>query len=190
MINRRNALLLIVNLCWVTGAALSSHAQAPLAESSPFSPPENAGVTGAASVASSSGLELRGVMWTDGGARFCIYDTARRRSVWVGIQETGYPFVLSAANPTCDAVTVDWKGRRLTLALREAKAAPSTYRGPVPSPVVYSPPGNAGSAAAPEDDFRTQVANEIEARRTKAMLEELQRRRAAQGLPPIPDSAQ
>ena len=103
-------------LCWAACICLS--AQTPLAASSPFSSP---GSPDFSSDAPGGELQLRGVMGTADGPQFCIYDTTRRRSVWVGVGEAGYPFVVSSADLANDAVAVEWRGQRILLSLRRAR---------------------------------------------------------------------
>ena len=62
-------------------------------------------------------------MSTSQGVAYCIYDTARKTSAWVGLNETGNDFVVKAADPAGDSVTVDFQGRSLQLVLRTAKVA-------------------------------------------------------------------
>ena len=113
---------------WANAAALAAFAwagplRADLAASSPFLP-ANAAASGA--LAGPSGpIELRGVMATSEGASFCIYDTAKKKDFWVGLNETGHDFVVKAADSASDSVTVDYQGRSLHLVLHTAKVASS-----------------------------------------------------------------
>jgi hypothetical protein len=121
-------------------------------------------------------------MSTADGPRFCIFDTARKTSTWVGLNEKGYDFVVKAqdSRSDSDAVTVFTQGRTLHLALRSAKVA-SAMAAAAPS-----------SPAAPTPITQTVVVNPTpadEARRLEAVAAEVQRRRqmreqAVQGLGP------
>jgi len=148
--------------------------RAELASSSPFLP------LNAAAVAGRSGptgpVELRGIMSTSDGAAYCIFDTAKKTSAWVRLNEGGNDFVVRSADPGSDSVTVDFQGRSLRLVLREAKvassgaaaaAAPPTVAGGFAPPVVLNP--------SPADEQRRldAVAQEVRRRR-------LERERAAQ----------
>jgi hypothetical protein len=180
--HRRRLAFGLATVFGAAGAASSIEAQTQLAEASPFSV---SGQAGAVPRSPDAGLELRGVMGTADGTQFCIYDTVLKRSCWVGLNERGYPFVVSSADLVRDAVTVDTQGRRMTLALRNASTPASTDGGQASAAAAYSPSDDAGSNPGPELDPATRAANEAEARRTKAMLAELLRQKAAE-----PHSAQ
>src|SRR5580692_7544930 len=100
-----------------TGAAC-----ADLAPSSPFLP-ANSAIAGQSAPAGP--VELRGIMGVPGGYAYCIYDTAKKTSAWVGLNERGNDFVVKSADPTKESVTVDFQGRSLQLVLRTAKVASS-----------------------------------------------------------------
>jgi hypothetical protein len=99
-------------------------------------------------------FELRGIMEAPDGMRYCIYDTARRASIWAAIGEAGNPFLIVSAG--LDQVTLARDGRVLTLTLRESKvlAAPplsaSTAAVSQPEVVVHSGRGRQpGDVRAP-----------------------------------------
>jgi len=144
---------------------------ADLAPSSPFLPPNSAAAGAQAGPAGP--VELRGIMSTPQGAAYCIYDTARKTSAWVGLNEGGNDFVVKAADPASDSVTVDFQGRSLRLVLRTAKVASAGTGAPfapgaaVASSVVLNP------TPADEQKRLEAVAQEVRRRR-------LERERAAQ----------
>jgi hypothetical protein len=148
------------------GAA--GQARADLAATSPFLP---SGVLAAGAGAGPSGpIELRGVMPTDSGWSFCIYDTAKKKNVWVGLNEQGHDFVVKAADPGADSVTVSYQGRVLKLDLHTAKVATA--------PAQAAPAGPAASVPlnpSPADEQRRLDAVAQEVRRRRA-----ERERAAQ----------
>jgi hypothetical protein len=78
-------------------------------------------------VASQSGAEnpsyeLQGYMSASDGTRFCIYDSQKKQSVWVSLNETGHSFVVISADRAGSEVTLRCEdGRRLSLALRRVK---------------------------------------------------------------------
>jgi hypothetical protein len=98
------------------------------------------------------------------GSAYCIYDTAKKRDVWVGLNEPGHDFVVKAADPGSDSVTVAYQGRILKLSLHTAKvnSAGAGGAGPVASPAA------AVVTPSPAD----------EQRRLDAVAQEVRRRRA------------
>lgn len=152
---------------------LSGQIRAQLSASSPFLP-----AAGAVSSAPTEGasLELRGIMAFGAGMRFCIYDTVRKTSAWVGLNESGYEYVVKTQDLSRDTVTVDQGGRQLTLALRDTKvassgqaAAPMSMPGiigpnPITQPVVLNP--------TPADEQQRLDAVQTEVRRRRALREQ------------------
>jgi len=139
---------------------------ADLAPSSPFLPPNSAAAGAQAGPAGP--VELRGIMSTPQGAAYCIYDTARKTSAWVRLNEGGNDFVVKSADPGSDSVTVDFQGRSLRLVLRTAKVA-SAGKG-----------GNGGPAAASPAVASSVVLNPTpadEQKRLEAVAQEVRRRR-------------
>jgi len=100
---------------------LAAPLRADLAETSPFLP-GNADVT-AAAAGPAGPLELRGVMSTQDGLAYCIYESAKKKDVWVGVNETGHDFVVKSADSSSDSVSVQYQGRSVKLTLRTAKVA-------------------------------------------------------------------
>jgi hypothetical protein len=151
-------------------AIICSMTQRGVAQSedvSPFLPP-NSGKT-AEGQGDAGSLELRGIMSTAHGMRYCIYDPAKKISRWVAENQGGFGFVVQSYDSEHDSVVVNQDGRRLTLALREAKVTvgmgPSLAGGPVPPPSPGMP--NAILRPTPED----------EQKRLQAIAEEVRRRR-------------
>ncbi len=149
--------------------------RADLAPSSPFLP-ANSSAGGQAAPAGP--VELRGIMGVPGGFAYCIYDTAKKTSAWVGLNERGNDFVVKSADPAKESVTVDFQGRSLQLVLRTAKVASSgAAAGPqapaVASSVVLNP------SMADEQRRLDAVAQEVRRRR-------LERERAVQSTAPGP----
>ncbi len=137
--------------------------RAELAPSSPFLP-ANA-VAGGASGAPAGPVELRGIMGIPGGYAYCIYDTTKKTSAWVGLNERGNDFVVKAADPAKESVTVDFQGRSLQLVLRTSKVASA---GAAPGP-------SAASAVASSVVVNPSMADEQ--RRLDAVAQEVRRRR-------------
>src|SRR5512146_1302867 len=95
-------------------------AESNLLDNSPFLPPNVAGAVGAGAAP----LELRSVLKAGGEYEFSLYDTAKRQSTWVKLNETGHDFVVKAFDPANDSVTVEQQNRTYKLALKEAKIVP------------------------------------------------------------------
>jgi hypothetical protein len=159
--------------------------RADLAPSSPFLP---AGVAGGPAAGAADPVELRGIMALPDGIAYCIYDTVKKTSHWVGLNETGYDFVVKSADPATDTVMVSIQGRDLHLALKASKVA-SAGAGSAGTPVPPGAPGNPLGTPSlnptPGEEQRRldAVANEVRRRRQE-------RERAAQntagGVPPAP----
>lgn len=167
------------------GAALgwAGATRADLAPSSPFLP-ANSAAGGPAAPAGP--VELRGIMGVSGGFAYCIYDTAKKTSTWVGVNERGNDFVVKSADPAKESVTVDFQGRSLQLVLRTAKVASSGAAGPqlasaVASSVVVNP------SMADEQRRLDAVAQEVRRRRAER-IQRLQETNSAT-TPVIPATA-
>lgn len=174
------------------GAAPVASAAESLAGSSPFLPPSSAPQ---AAAPGDTSLELRGIMASGDAYMFSIYDAARRSSVWKHLDEPGHEFVVRSYDAARDAVTVEYQGRTLTLALKTAKVASA----PVPPP---APPGAVQPAGAqpiggpvvlnptPADEQRRLEAIAAEVNRRRMIRQQaLQASRAAAGQQPRPPPA-
>ena len=161
---------------WAATAAVAALAcagvlRADLAPTSPFLP-ANAAAAAAAAAGPSGPIELRGMMASSEGTSFCIYDTAKKKDFWVGLNETGHDFVVKEADSASDAVTVDYQGRSLHLALKTAKVESS---GPASAATGAPRPGPGNNPLA-----STVVVNPTpadEQRRLDAVAQEVRRRR-------------
>jgi len=159
--------------------------RADLAPSSPFLP-ANSTAAGGAQAGPAGPVELRGIMSTAQGVAYCIYDTAKKTSAWVGLNEAGNDFVVKSADPSNDSVLVDFQGRSLRLVLRTAKVAtagasggpggPPSMPGAMSSPVVLNP------NPADEQKRLDAVAQEVRRRR----MEREKAVQATQGGGPVP----
>jgi hypothetical protein len=153
---------------WALLAAITAGgacARADLAQTSPFLP-ANA-VDTAAQGGAGGPVELRGIMSTSQGTEYCIYDSAKKSSAWVGMNEAGNAFVVKSADPSGDNVTVEYQGRTLKLALRTAK-------------ISSAGPGMAGGVGNPSSVTQSVVLNPTpadEQRRLDAVAAEVRRRR-------------
>jgi hypothetical protein len=140
-------------------------ARCDLAPSSPFLPRNQAGA--AAQGGPSGPVELRGVMATSEGFAYCIYDTVKKTSSWVGLGEGGHDFIVKSADAGGENVTVDFKGQILRLALRTAKVSSSGPAG-VAASAVAAPPATSpvlNPTAADEQRRLDAVAAEVRRRK-------------------------
>jgi len=142
--------------------------RADLAPSSPFLPANSAAAGAQAGPAGP--VELRGIMSTSRGVAYCIYDTAKRSSVWVGLNEGGNEFVVKSADAGSDAVTVDFQGRSLRLVLRTAKVASAGAGGAGLAPAVPTAVSSSvvlNPTPADEQKRLDAVAQEVRRRRVE-----------------------
>ncbi len=152
---------------------LAAHARAQLAANSPFLPAPG---TAAAAPAENNPIELRGIMAMGRAVRFCIYDTARKTSAWVGLDEKGYDFTIKAQDLAHDSVTVEQGGRTFTLPLRETKVASAGQAAmPMPMPGPVGPNAITQSVVlnpTPADEQQRLDAVSAEVRRRRALREQ------------------
>jgi len=108
-------------------AARAEDGSAVLSVDSPFVAPGGHSMSPAPE--GSTELELRGIMSTDEGYRYCVYDSKRGKGVWVAQNEEGPGFTITTADPARETVTVARVGDLpLTLALRESKVVSDGQR--------------------------------------------------------------
>jgi hypothetical protein len=174
----------------VAAAALggATGAAAALTGASPFLPPAAAGQ---ATATPDSQLELRGIMASGSTTMFSIYDATHKSSAWVRLNEPGRDFVVRSFDAGRDAVTVDYQGRTLTLALHTAKVVSAPVN--VPQPAIATPgvpgPQPIGGPVVlnptPADEQRRLEAIAAEVNRRRMIRQQaLQASRQAAGQPP------
>jgi len=161
---------------WVVILGVLGLAVGVRADDSPFLP--LSGPTGAAAgqAADGSSYELRGIMTSGGVTKYCIYDATKKTSVWVGVNEHGAPFLIRAADPVHDTVTLEAGGQPMTLALHAAKVVSVAFGGSLAGP----PPGGSFGPVVlkptPEDEQRRLQAIADEVRRRRQLRERAQAR--------------
>jgi len=111
-----------------------ARAESNLLENSPFLPPD----TIAHTTQQSAPLELRSIVKEDGQYEFSLYDSAKKQSTWVRLNEPGSEFRVKTFDPANNAVTVEQHNRTYTLELKEAKI--TALGAAIQSPVPNSPP--------------------------------------------------
>jgi hypothetical protein len=128
---------------------------------SPFIP--QSGPAGA--VTENSPIELRGILAIPGGSLFGLFDPVKKQGGWVKLNEPGRDFTVRTYDAANDAVTVEYQGRVLSLALKTSKIET------MPAMAIPQPPRPAAGpqmATAPTVD---------EAKRLEAVAAEVARRR-------------
>jgi len=182
----RLAGLIIVAVVGVTLSRLQAEV-VNISTQSPFLPRAGAGIS---TTSENTPVDLRGILKGETGPVFGFYDTTKRLAGWVKLNETGKDFPITVRNYDAanDAVTVEYQGRVLNLALKSAKidAAPAMAMAGPPRPVPA--PGQPAVSQAPSAD---------DTRRLEAVAAEVARRRQArqaaaqqQPQPPPPQQQQ
>lgn len=137
---------------------------------SPFLPP----ATGDARVVEETPdapLQFCGYVGQGQNARYCLYDPAKRRSMWLPVGGEEGSVELQSVDRESGTVTVAQSGRVMTLKLQTAKVSGKAGAGgPLP---IASTGGAAPAAASPPN-----VTAADEARRLEAVAAEVRRRRA------------
>ncbi len=106
-----------------------------LAGNSPFLPAHD----GSAQSGPSSPYELRGIMSSRDGTRYYIYDGSKHFGAWVELNETGYPFEVSSADPANNFVDLSVPGAAtVRLRLRDADEV-AAAEAPQPANSVPAP---------------------------------------------------
>lgn len=173
---------------WLLGGGSLLGATPSVSSVSPFLPPDAPAVVAGAVSAQGAPIEFRGVVVIGGRQRFNFFDPARKQSVWVGLEEPGMPYRVTAYDAAGERVTVEVGGRVLTLALEKTKIASSPP--PANVPVAGSAPAAPAAAAAP--GVAPVVLNPTpadEAKRLEAIAAEVRRRRALRQQQPGPNPA-
>jgi hypothetical protein len=119
---------------WVPGRASGGMLAVP----SPFEP--STGANNAAERADDSCPELRGIMATPDGPRFCLFDRARKSSEWVAVNEHFGAFQVMSADIAADSVTVASEGRMKILRLLPDRVIPAPDDSPPPAAAEPTPP--------------------------------------------------
>lgn len=174
--------LYVPGLAVATLLALAAGLRAvELPMTSPFLP-ANGAPDAVAPPLDSGGIELRGVLPTPIGPLFSIYNTSRRMSSFVGLNETGTwgsgaggTFVVRSYKQVGDQdqVTVEYQGRTSTLVTKKAKVGVPARGG---SNLAIS--ANGASPALTQTVSLNPTA-ETEAARLQATVDEIARRRDA-----------
>jgi hypothetical protein len=177
-------------LACAAALVVSSLRAVELPATSPFLP-ASAAAAPAVPVADTGGIEFRGVIPTPAGPLFSIYNTVRRTSTFVALNEPGTwgtggaSFVVRGWRQVGDQdqVTVEYQGRSLTLLTKKSAVGRTARGGPaiaganpaapgagIPAPVNPAP-------AAVTQNVTLNPTTESEARRLQDVADEINRRR-------------
>ena len=147
-----------------------------LLNNSPFAP------VGGTTAGGDKSIEYRGRFAERGATFFNIYDPATQRAAWVGLNESGHPFVVRGYNEANDTVTVELNGHNVNLALKHAQVQLAA----APKAPVQAAPGAPTPPVPGEGGFRGRwMANMAgpdgrpDPERMRAFIEEMRQRRAA-----------
>ncbi|MFZ2324566.1 MAG: hypothetical protein WAV89_12830 [Ignavibacteriaceae bacterium] len=136
-------------------------------------------------------LEFRGLLIDEDGEYFKITERDTQASIWLGLNETGHPFVVRRYDSRRQVVTVEYQRRRFALPLRKSLAhrkepprhrmvsgeeTPATGEG---SPALREGPSD---AAPPKPAIATQTTGSI---RRETIRQELDERTANLQAEPI-----
>lgn len=161
--------------------------EAQLAKTSPFMPPAGAA---AATPSAAAPLEFRGWIQTGEGILYRLRDPAKKVDTWVKLNERDGTLDVTAKkhDPEKNTLTIDYQGKSLTLAVREAKIVSSgSAAHPMPMPAPVAAASNVSPAViqsvvpnpTPADEQRRLEAVAAEVARRRALREQ-----AAQQSPP------
>lgn len=152
--------------------AVAPRGAAQLAANSPFMPPASAG---ASAPVSGGAIEYLGYMQTGEGRLFRLYDPARKARVWARLNEPNAELGVVVKKHDADrgTITLEHRGKVLTLEEPKAKVAAGGAPAPLPPPPVAS---NVPAAVTQAVVLNPTPADE--ARRLDAVAAEVQRRRA------------
>ncbi len=159
------------------GGMLSQQAQGQtISNDSPFLPKSGSTTT----VTENSPIELRGIMAIPGGALFGLFDPVKKLGGWVKLKEAGREFTVLSHDAASDAVTVEYQGRVLSLALKASKIESMAALPMLAQRPMTGPQGAAVSAPSIDESKRLEaVAAEVARRRQ-------QRQAAMQQAPQVP----
>lgn len=163
--------------------AVAARAAVPLdglAANSPFMP-KHQDASAAPVATEGAAVEFRGMISTQEGPLFGIYDRSRNLGAWVRENDRKAEFLVRSYDKANDVVTVDYQGQKFTLPLSSARIATAAPT-PTPAAAVAAAPrpgGGQPSATAsrgPDPARLESVAAEV--RRRRAL-----RQAAASGAP-------
>ena len=140
---------------------------------------------GPGSNAATEPFEFRSVLGEkDNKFLFSIYETATRRSNWVELNDPLNGFSVKSYDAGKQTITVDYQGKAMTLAIKQAPAVAQVYQAPAlqvgPVPVMQNP-GNPSVQPSPA------MPTAIDQQRIQQIQEEIRRRRALRNQAIVPN---
>ncbi len=90
-----------------------------LVNNSPFMARGNVG--GPVTPSDPSTPQFHSVIQVDGKWQFSLFDPQKKRSTWVGLNETSEEYLVRKFDPNNETVAVEYQGPTLTLPLQQAK---------------------------------------------------------------------
>ncbi|HWA29304.1 MAG TPA: hypothetical protein VG734_26875 [Lacunisphaera sp.] len=149
-----------------------------LIKNSPFG---QASAPGSQPGSDGSTLEFRGVFSDGGQTYFSLYETASRKSQWVGLKENGLPYFVESYDPEKFSIQVKYRNQPLALTIKQAQIVVQAMPVAAPLPTnINAVPGAPAAAVAP--------ASMDEAARMQQVAEEIRRRRALRSPPNLPQN--
>jgi hypothetical protein len=164
-----------------TAATPSKMDLSGLVNNSPFGTLRSGGAGGNAST---EPFEFRAVLEENNNKFFSIYETATRRSNWVELNDPVNGFSVKSYDAGKQAIAVDYQGKTMTLAIKQAPAVAQVYQAPPPQtgPVpAMQTPGNPSVQAGPT------MPTAIDQQRIQQIQEEIRRRRALRNQAIVPN---
>jgi hypothetical protein len=143
-----------------------------LIKNSPFG---SAATPGGQPGSDGSGLEFRGVFVDKGEPYFSIHEAGTRSSQWVGLKESGQPYVVEGYDIDKGSIQVKYRNQVMNLALKRSQVVVQAMPMPTPATTNLSGAGIPAIAASP--------ASQDEATRMAQVAEEIRRRRALRAPP-------
>lgn len=120
-----------------------------------------------------SPVEFRGMVKSEEGLLFGLFDPVKRRSAWVKLNEAGRDFLVRSFDETSETAVVEYQGRSLTVVMK----SPKIESVPVGRMPVVA--GAVGPNQGPPPATVNAASQAEEARRLELVTAEVRRRRAA-----------
>lgn len=167
----RNVLLVALGCALGLNSGFAAGQLDSLLSNSPF----GSAKSGQTAEAGTQPLEFRGVLEENGQQIFSIYDTATKRSRWVGLNAASDDFVVKSYDASANSISLEQHGRVLALTLKSGPKMAQNMPLPLP-PGMPQPGSNNGQPAQVLPNGA--MGKGPEAQRLQQIAEEIRRRRA------------
>lgn len=141
-----------------------------LVSESPFMPKQESRL--APVVTEGAMVEFRGMITTQDGVLFGLYDRTRNLGAWVRQEDAGADFKVSAYDTAKELVTVSYQGQQFTLPLSVSKIAAAA---PSAMPVVNAQPAGGAPVRVTAQPGGARIDDQ---QRLESVAAEVRRRRA------------